>query len=66
MFLERCTYLKTSRYEREADLFSACLLAPDPREILTEGCTLEDVAARLGVSQTVAQQYIAAAVGPLP
>ena len=57
VFLERCTHMKTSVYEREADLFSVCLMAPDPEDVLEEGCTVETIAARLGVERRLAELY---------
>lgn len=57
MFLEHCTYFRTSRYEREADLFSLCLMAPDPKEVIHQGETTAHLAARMGVTCQQAEAY---------
>ena len=57
-FLDRCTLLKTSRYEDEADLFATCLLAPWPDDVLFEGETMDDLATRIGVRREVAEMYL--------
>ena len=58
IFLDRCTLLKTSRYEDEADLFATCLLAPWPDDVLFEGETMDDLATRIGVRREVAEMYL--------
>lgn len=57
VFLERCTFMKTDCYEREAELFAACLLCQDPEEYIFEGETVEDLAHRTGFSEDVARLY---------
>ena len=57
VFLERCTFMKTDFYEREAELFAACLLCQDPEEYIFEGETVEDLAHRTGFSEGVARLY---------
>lgn len=58
VFLERCTFMKTDCYEREAELFAACLLCPYPEEHIFEGETVSDLAHRAGFSQEVAKLYL--------
>lgn len=58
VFLERCTFMKTDCYEREAELFAACLLCPYPEEYIFEGETVSDLAHRAGFSQEVAKLYL--------
>lgn len=58
VFLDRCTYAKTSVQEHEADLFSVCLMAPYPCEVLSEQCTVDTVACLLGVRHDLAEAYI--------
>lgn len=58
VFLNRCSYLKTDLYEREANLFAACMLAPFPDEVLVEGETIENLACRVGVRREVAEMYL--------
>lgn len=58
VFLERCTFMKTDCYEREAELFAACLLCPYPEEYIFEGETVSDLAHRTGFSQEVAKLYL--------
>lgn len=57
VFLDRCTHMKTDCYEREAELFAACLLCPEPSEYIFEGETYTDLAHRMGVSEYVAKLY---------
>ncbi len=57
MFLEHCTYFRTSRFEKEADLFSLCLMAPDPAEVIHRGETTDHLAARMGVTYQQAEAY---------
>lgn len=57
MFLEHCTYFKTSPFETEADLFSLCLMAPDPVEVIRRGETVNHLAARMGVTYQQAEAY---------
>lgn len=59
IFLERRTLLKTSRQEAEANIFSLCLMAPDPDEVIAEGDDVRAVACRIGVSEGLAALYIA-------
>ena len=58
VFLERCTFMKTDCYEREAELFAACLLCPFPKEYIFEGETVSDLAHRAGFSEDVAKLYL--------
>ena len=58
VFLNRTTYLKTDHYEREADLFAACMRAPWPNDVLFEGEPVDNLAARLGVRHEVAEMYL--------
>ncbi len=58
VFLERCTFMKTDCYEREAELFAACLLCPFPEEYIFEGETVSDLAHRTGFSEDVAKLYL--------
>ena len=58
VFLERCTFMKTDCYEREAELFAACLLCPFPEEYIFEGETFSDLAHRAGFSEDVAKLYL--------
>ncbi|MCI6958942.1 MAG: ImmA/IrrE family metallo-endopeptidase [Oscillospiraceae bacterium] len=58
VFLERCTFMKTDCYEREAELFAACLLCPYPEEYIFEGETVSDLAHRAGFSDDVTQLYL--------
>lgn len=58
VFLGRCTYMKTDCYEREAELFAACLLCPDPDEYIFEGETYSDLAHRTGFSEDVSKLYL--------
>lgn len=58
VFLDRCTFMKTDCYEREAELFAACLLCPDPYEYIFEGETVSDLAHRTGFSEDVAKLYL--------
>lgn len=58
VFLERCTFMKTDFFEREAELFASCLLCPYPEEYIFEGETVSDLAHRTGFSQEVAQLYL--------
>ena len=58
VFLNRTTYLKTDHYEREADLFAACMRAPWPNDVLFEGEPVDNLAARLGVRLEVAEMYL--------
>ena len=57
VFLDRCTYLKTDRFEREADLFAACFMYPFPQEYICEGVTVQEVAQLLGFDVSVAKLY---------
>lgn len=56
-FLDRCTLLKSSVYESQADLFAACLLFPSPGDIIEEGDTFERLSNKMGVSIELAQTY---------
>ena len=58
VFLERCTFMKTDCYEREAELFAACLRCPFPEEYIFEGETFSDLAQRAGFSEDVAKLYL--------
>ena len=58
VFLERCTFLKTDCYEREAELFAACLLCPYPEEHIFEGETVSDLSHRAGFPEDVARLYL--------
>lgn len=58
VFLERCTFMKTDCYEREAELFAACLLCPYPEEYIFEGETVSDISHRAGFSEDVAKLYL--------
>ncbi|KAA3405064.1 ImmA/IrrE family metallo-endopeptidase [Akkermansia muciniphila] len=58
MFLEQCTYLKTSPYENDADLFSVCLMAPYPTDIITCDSTIESVSKQIGVNHQLSQMYL--------
>lgn len=58
VFLDRCTYMKTDCYEREAELFAACLLCPDPDEYIFEGETYSDLAHRTGFSEEILKLYL--------
>lgn len=58
VFLERCTFMKTDCYEREAELFAACLLCPYPEEYIFEGETVSDLAHRAGFSDDVTRLYL--------
>ena len=57
VFMDRCTLQVTSRPETEADTFSVCLMAPDPAEVLFDGETTDQLAARLGVNVQIAELY---------
>ena len=57
VFMDRCTLQVTSRPEIEADTFSVCLMAPDPAEVLFDGETTDQLAARLGVNVQIAELY---------
>lgn len=58
MFMEQCTYLKTSPYENDADLFSVCLMAPYPADIITCDSTIGSVAKQIGVNHRLSQMYL--------
>lgn len=58
VFLDRCTFMKTDCYEREAELFAACLLCPDPDEYIFEGETVFDLAHRARFSEDVSKLYL--------
>lgn len=58
VYLDRCTLFKSSRYEKEADLFAVCLLAPDLSEVIMEEDTLSDISCRIGVSEEIAEIYL--------
>ena len=57
VFLDRRTYLKTDRYEREADLFAACFLYPFPTQYIHEGSTVKEIAQTLRIDVPVAKLY---------
>ena len=57
VFLDRCTYLKTSCFEREANLFAACFLYPFPQEYIFEGTSVQDVACFLDLDDNTARLY---------
>lgn len=57
VFLDRCTYLKTNKYEQEANLFAACFMYPFPQEYIYEGVTIQEVAKNTGLEESVATQY---------
>lgn len=58
VFLNRTTYLKTNHYERDADLFAACMRAPWPNDVLFEEDSVDILSARLGVRREVAEMYL--------
>lgn len=58
VFLDRCTFLKTSRFENEANVFSLCLIAPNPHDVIYPGETLDNLACRLGVDRHLAELYV--------
>ena len=53
MFLSKATHLAGEKYEWEADYFAACLLIPD--SLFEEETTVEEIAARSGVSKRLVQ-----------
>lgn len=57
VFLERCTFLKTNKFETEANTFSLCLMAPNPSAVIYPGETIDNLASRLGVEQKLAELY---------
>ena len=57
VFLDRRTYLKTDRYEREADLFAACFLHPFPEEHFHDGVTVKEISQTLGLDEPAAELY---------
>lgn len=57
VFMDRHTLLIPSRQEIEADTFSVCLMEPRPDEVLFEGETTGQLAARLGVDLRLAGLY---------
>lgn len=57
VFLDRCTYLKTDRFEREADLFALCFMFPFPQEYIHNGVTISDIAHTLGINEGLAELY---------
>ena len=55
LYMDTCTYLKTSFYEKEADRFAVCLLHPDDDRMMEyEGWSAGQLAAYLGVSEELA------------
>ena len=57
MFMEQCTFFRTSRYENEANLFSVCLMAPEPTEIINTDDTIDTIAFKVGVTRNLANLY---------
>ena len=57
VFLDRSTYLKTDKYEREADLFAACFLHPFPKEYFHDGVTVKEISQTLGLDEPAAELY---------
>jgi len=57
VFLDRSTYLKTDRYEREADLFAACFLYPFPEEHFHDGVTVKEISQVLSLDEPVVEIY---------
>ncbi len=58
IFLEQNTYLKTSPYEREANLFALFLLFPNPSDVCAACDTIEKAARYLGCSEELAEDYL--------
>lgn len=58
VYLDRCTLYTSSRYEKEADLFAVCLMAPNPEDFIFEDSSIEAVACRIGISQKLAEKYL--------
>lgn len=50
-FLDTKTFMKTSSYEKEADLFACCLLHPDSCLEEYEGWTVEQIASFWGMPE---------------
>lgn len=57
VFLDRCTFMKTDLYEREADLFAVCFMYPFPKEYIHNGVTISEIAHTLGISESLAELY---------
>lgn len=57
-FLDTKTFLKTSTYEKEADLFACCLLYPDSTLDEYEGWTVEQIASFWGVPEDPVRQRL--------
>ena len=58
IFLEQNTYLKTSPYEREANLFALFLLFPNFSDVCAACDTIEKAARYLGCSEELAEDYL--------
>lgn len=57
VYLDRCTFYETSRYEKEADLFAVCLMAYDLEEPLDTDMTVDVFASKLGIPRDLAEAY---------
>lgn len=57
VFLDRRTYLKTDRYEKEADLFAACFLHPFPESYFYDGVTVQEISHALSLDEPAAELY---------
>lgn len=57
VFLDRRTYLKTDRYEKEADLFAACFLHPFPESYFHDGVTVQEISQTLNLDNPAAKLY---------
>lgn len=57
VFLDRRTYLKTDRYEKEADLFAACFLHPFPESYFHDGVTVQEISQTLSLDKPAAELY---------
>lgn len=57
VFLDRRTFLKPSSFEKEADLFAACLLYPFPDQFFHDGVTVKEISQMLQLEEPAAALY---------
>lgn len=56
-FMDKCTLIRSSIYEQQADLFAVCLLHPSPDDVIEDGDSFERLSHKLGVSVELAKAY---------
>ncbi|MBC8570604.1 ImmA/IrrE family metallo-endopeptidase [Zongyangia hominis] len=66
LFMEKSTHLAQGRYEREADLFAACLLIDDNMLKEGEGRTIEELSCLAGVDRRLMELRFPATPGAAP